>query len=91
MFFQRIHERALAEPAIGYAASSKFTQAPFDCPKCKGIVWQRHPKNSNRPLGFVCPKCGWLSTYTYDPNPKPVRVQGDLFLDPPEPSKERAR
>lgn len=79
MHFHRIYEKALAEPAIGYAASSKFEKAEFECPKCKGIVWTRLQRDTKRPLGFRCPGCGWISTYTYDPNPKPVHVQQEIF------------
>ena len=79
MHFQRIYEKALAEPAIGYEASSKFERAIFNCPKCKGIVWTRLQRNTKRPLGFRCPTCGWISTFLSDPNPKKEPEQLKLF------------
>ena len=67
MPFQLIYLKALEQPAIGYAAASKFQVAPFRCPRCNERVWIRVRRKQGAPIGATCEVCTWLTTYRQKP------------------------
>lgn len=79
MPFQLIYLRALDEPAIGFAASSKFQVAPFRCPRCYERVWIRIRAKTKTPLGATCESCTWLTTYRISATLPAAPKQHNLF------------
>lgn len=91
---QDIYYRALDEPAIGYADSSKFAKTVYQCPKCKSILYMRIRRGSQSPLGLVCPKQCYRHTFpTTEGVPAALKqLESPLIIDaiepPPKPPKK---
>lgn len=82
MPFQLIYLKALAEPAIGFEASSKFQRAMFNCPRCNAWVYIRLRNKTRTALGATCTKCPWLTTHLIKPSPPPAPPQLLLWPHP---------
>lgn len=76
---QTIYEDALAPPFDGYARSSRFKRALFDCPRCKGLVYVRLRFRTGSPIGAVCSECRWMTTYRQKRALPLAPVQHKLF------------
>lgn len=77
--FQSIYTESLRKPREGYAASTRFTLAPFDCPECTYPVYVRRRTTSYAPIGCICPNCGWMATYRQKPALPRAPLQQKLF------------
>ncbi len=86
--FNDIYLKALAEPAIGFKASHKFTKSVNKCPLCGSLCWIRLRRGSRVGIGVTCEKCPWVHTYTVAPSLPPQPYQPDLRFGQERPPRE---
>ncbi len=86
--FNDIYLKALAEPAIGFKASHKFTKSVNKCPLCGSLCWIRLRRGSRVGIGVTCEKCPWVHPYTVAPSLPPQPYQPDLRFGQERPPRE---